>query len=264
MPRRPGFAAERRQRLLEMVRANGAVSMRDLAASLEASEATVRRDIRALEAEGLLDRRHGGAVAPGGLSREPTYRQKAQVAPAEKTAIARLAVELVEEGDAIVVGAGTTTRELARELIGFDSLTVVTNSLLVAQVLAEARGVEVVMTGGSLRGAIHALVGGAAEQTLASLRVRRAFISGNGLTAERGLSTPNMLVAGVDRALAHSAQEVVALVDHTKVGVDTMFQTVPADEIAFLVTDAQAPKPELAEFENAGVDVWVASVRDDA
>jgi DeoR/GlpR family transcriptional regulator of sugar metabolism len=238
--------------------------MRELAATLEASEATVRRDIRALEAEGLLDRRHGGAVAPGGLSREPTYRQKAQVAAAEKTAIARLAAELVEEGDAIVVGAGTTTRELARELIGFDSLTVVTNSLLVAQVLAEARGVEVVMTGGSMRGSIHALVGGAAEQTLASLRVRRAFISGNGLTAERGLSTPNMLVAGVDRALAHAAQEVVALVDHTKVGVDTMFQTVPADEIAFLVTDARAAKRELEEIENAGVDVWVATVPGDA
>ncbi|MER7544967.1 DeoR/GlpR family DNA-binding transcription regulator [Actinomadura sp.] len=260
MARRPGFAAERRQRLLEMVRANGAVSMRELAATLEASEATVRRDIRALEAEGLLDRRHGGAVAPGGLSREPTYQQKAKVAAAEKAAIARLAAELVEEGDAIVVGAGTTTREFARELLGFDSLTVVTNSLLVAQVLGESRGVEVVMTGGSLRGAIHALVGGAAEQTLASLRVRRAFISGNGLTAERGLSTPNMLVAGVDRALAHAAQEVVALVDHTKVGVDTMFQTVPADEIAFLVTDHQAPKAELEEIENAGVDVWVASV----
>jgi DeoR/GlpR family transcriptional regulator of sugar metabolism len=264
MARRPGFAAERRQRLLEKVRANGAVSMRELAATLEASEATVRRDIRALEAEGLLDRRHGGAVAPGGLSREPTYRQKAQVAAAEKAAIARLAAELVEEGDAIVVGAGTTTRELARELIGFDSLTVVTNSLLVAQVLAEARGVEVVMTGGSMRGSIHALVGGAAEQTLASLRVRRAFISGNGLTAERGLSTPNMLVAGVDRALAHAAQEVVALVDHTKVGVDTMFQTVPADEIAFLVTDARAAKRELEEIENAGVDVWVATVPGDA
>lgn len=73
-----------------------------------------------------------------------------------------------------------------------------------------------------------------------------------------------MLVAGVDRALAHAAQEVAALVDHTKVGVDTMFRTVPADEIAFLVADAQAPKPELDEFEDAGVDVWVASVRDAA
>ncbi|WP_084263166.1 DeoR/GlpR family DNA-binding transcription regulator [Actinomadura formosensis] len=259
MPRRPGFAAERRQRLLEMVRATGAVSLRDLASSLEASEATVRRDIRALEAEGLLDRRHGGAMAPGGLSREPTYRQKAGVAAAEKAAIARLAADLVDEGDAIVIGAGTTTRELARELAGFGALTVVTNSLLVAQVLAEARGVEVVMTGGSLRGAIHALVGGAAEQMLAGLRVRRAFISGNGLTAERGLSTPNMLVAGVDRALAQAAREVVALVDHTKVGVDTMFQTVPADEISYLVTDAGAPETELAGLASAGVEVRVAT-----
>lgn len=75
-------------------------------------------------------------MAPGGLSREPTYQQKAKVAAEEKAAIARLASDLIEEGDAVVIGAGTTTRELARELVGFDSLTVVTNSLLVAQVLA--------------------------------------------------------------------------------------------------------------------------------
>ncbi|MBW8487521.1 DeoR/GlpR family DNA-binding transcription regulator [Actinomadura parmotrematis] len=261
MTRRPGFAAERRQRLLELVRANGAVSLRDLATAVQASEVTVRRDIRALEAEGLLDRRHGGAMALGGLSWEPTYQQKAQVAAAEKAAIARAAAELLEEGDAVVIGAGTTTRELARELVGFRALTVVTNSLLVAQVLAESPGVEVVVTGGSLRGSIHALVGGAAEQTLASLRVRLAFISGNGLTAERGLSTPNMLVAGVDRALVHAAEEVVALVDHTKIGVDTMVQTVPADRIAHLVTDAAAPKDELAALEALGVRVRIAGRR---
>ncbi|MQY07671.1 DeoR/GlpR family DNA-binding transcription regulator [Actinomadura macrotermitis] len=260
MPPRPGFAAERRRRLLELVRANGAVALRDLAASLQASEATVRRDLRALEAEGLLDRPRGGAMAPGGLSREPTHRQKAAVAAAEKAAIARAAVELVDEGDAIVVGAGTTTRELARALAGFGTLTVVTNSLLVAGELAEARGVEVVVTGGSLRGSIHALVGGAAEQSLAALRVRRAFLSGNGLTAERGLSTPNMMVAGVDRALAHAAEEVVALVDHTKVGVDTMFQTVPVERIAHLVTDARTPAAGLAAFADAGVGVRVAPV----
>ncbi|WP_083982759.1 DeoR/GlpR family DNA-binding transcription regulator [Actinomadura hibisca] len=258
MAGRPGFAAERRQRLLELVRANGAVSLRELSAVLQASEATVRRDIRALEAEGLLDRRHGGAMAPGGLSWEPSYRDKAKVASAEKAAIARLAAELVDEGDAIVIGAGTTTRALARELLGCGSLTVVTNSLLVAQMLAQARGVEVVMTGGSLRGSIHALVGGAAEQTLAGLRVRRAFISGNGLSAERGLSTPNMLVAGVDRALARAAREVVALVDHTKVGVDTMCQTVPADQITHLITDSHTPPQQLAPFQTMGVDVRVA------
>lgn len=116
-------------------------------------------------------------------------------------------------------------------------LTVVTNSLLVAQALAHANRVEVVMTGGTLRGSNYALVGSGAEQSLQGLRVSRAFLSGSGLTAERGLSTSNMLSASVDRALVQAAGEVVVLADHTKLGSDTMFQTVPTDVITRLVTD---------------------------
>ncbi|AZM55115.1 DeoR family transcriptional regulator [Streptomyces sp. WAC 01529] len=231
------FAAERRQLILEMVRANGAVSLRELARVVQTSEVTVRRDVRALEAEGLLDRRHGGAVLPGGFTRESGFPQKSHLATAEKTAIADLAAGLVEEGEAIVVGAGTTTQELARRLARVPGLTVVTNSLLVAQALAHANRVEVVMTGGTLRGSNYALVGSGAEQSLQGLRVSRAFLSGSGLTAERGLSTSNMLSASVDRALVQAAAEVVVLADHTKLGTDTMFQTVPTDVITRLVTD---------------------------
>ncbi|MFH8560679.1 DeoR/GlpR family DNA-binding transcription regulator [Streptomyces sp. NPDC017988] len=231
------FAAERRQLILEMVRANGAVSLRELARVVQTSEVTVRRDVRALEAEGLLDRRHGGAVLPGGFTRESGFPQKSHLATAEKTAIADLAAGLVEEGEAIVIGAGTTTQELARRLARVPRLTVVTNSLLVAQALAHANRVEVVMTGGTLRGSDYALVGSGAEQSLQGLRVSRAFLSGSGLTAERGLSTSNMLSASVDRALVQAAAEVVVLADHTKLGTDTMFQTVPTDVITRLVTD---------------------------
>lgn len=220
-----------------MVRANGAVSLRELARVVQTSEVTVRRDVRALEAEGLLDRRHGGAVLPGGFTRESGIPQKSHLATAEKTAIADLAAGLVEEGEAIVVGAGTTTQELARRLARIPGLTVVTNSLLVAQALAHANRVEVVMTGGTLRGSNYALVGSGAEQSLQGLRVSRAFLSGSGLTAERGLSTSNMLSASVDRALVQAAAEVVVLADHTKLGSDTMFQTVPTDLITRLVTD---------------------------
>ena len=201
-----------------MVRANGAVSLRELARVVQTSEVTVRRDVRALEAEGLLDRRHGGAVLPGGFTRESGFPQKSHLATAEKTAIADLAAGLVEEGEAIVVGAGTTTQELARRLARVPGLTVVTNSLLVAQALAHANRVEVVMTGGTLRGSNYALVGSGAEQSLQGLRVSRAFLSGSGLTAERGLSTSNMLSASVDRALVQAAAEVVVLADHTKLG----------------------------------------------
>ncbi|MER7930383.1 MULTISPECIES: DeoR/GlpR family DNA-binding transcription regulator [unclassified Streptomyces] len=257
------FAAERRQLILEMVRANGAVSLRELARVVQTSEVTVRRDVRALEAEGLLDRRHGGAVLPGGFTRESGFPQKSHLATAEKTAIADLAASFVEEGEAIVVGAGTTTQELARRLARVPGLTVVTNSLLVAQALAHANRVEVVMTGGTLRGSNYALVGSGAEQSLQGLRVSRAFLSGSGLTAERGLSTSNMLSASVDRALVQAAAEVVVLADHTKLGTDTMFQTVPTDVITRLVTDEppghdDRAATELQALADQGVQIAVA------
>ncbi|MFF2521854.1 DeoR/GlpR family DNA-binding transcription regulator [Streptomyces liangshanensis] len=257
------FAAERRQLILEMVRANGAVSLRELARVVQTSEVTVRRDVRALEAEGLLDRRHGGAVLPGGFTRESGFPQKSHLATAEKTAIADLAASLVEEGEAVVVGAGTTTQELARRLARIPGLTVVTNSLLVAQALAHANRVEVVMTGGTLRGSNYALVGSGAEQSLQGLRVSRAFLSGSGLTAERGLSTSNMLSASVDRALVQAAAEVVVLADHTKLGTDTMFQTVPTDLISRLVTDEPPAHDdragtELQALADQGVQITVA------
>jgi DeoR/GlpR family transcriptional regulator of sugar metabolism len=256
--RKPVFGAERRMRILELLRANGTLSLRQLAEAVQSSEVTVRRDVRALEADGLLDRHHGGASLPGELSREPTYLQKAQVAKAEKAAIADLAAALVEDGDAIVVGPGTTTYAFAQRLTGHTDLTVVTNSLLVAQALSASPRVEVVLTGGTLRGSVQALVGGAAEASLAGLRMRRAFISGNGLTAERGLSTPNMQVASTDKALAASAEEVVVLADHTKIGTNTMVQTVPTDQIDHLVTGDAAAQDELDELGARGVRLHIA------
>jgi DeoR/GlpR family transcriptional regulator of sugar metabolism len=254
------FAAERRQRILELVRSSGAISLRELARQVQTSEVTVRRDLRALAAQGLLDRHHGGAALPGGLSHEPTYSEKTHVASDAKAAIAALAAGLVSDGDAIVVGAGTTTQAFAARLTRHSELTVVTNSLLVASGLAGARGVDVVMTGGTLRGSIHALVGGTTEHVLSSVQGTRAFISGNGLTATRGLSTPNLTVAGVDRALAGAAREVVVLADHTKIGTEALLQTVAADDIQHLVTDDASDPVELNALRDLGITIHVAAV----
>ncbi|MBP2323872.1 DeoR/GlpR family transcriptional regulator of sugar metabolism [Kibdelosporangium banguiense] len=252
------FAAERRQVILELVRSNGAVSLRELARIVKTSEVTVRRDLRHLEAEGMLARRHGGAVANDRTAYEPSYTEKAGVASDEKAAIADLAAELVAPGDAIVIGAGTTTQALAKRLARLPELTVVTNSLLVTQAFARSPGIEVMVTGGLLRGSIYALVGSSAEESLATLRVQRAFLSSNGLTAARGMSTPNAGVAGIDRAMAAAATEVVALVDNTKIGVDTMVQTVPAARISHVVTDSRADPAELAALRASGVKIYIA------
>ncbi|TDQ45871.1 DeoR/GlpR family DNA-binding transcription regulator [Actinorugispora endophytica] len=253
---KPVFAARRRERILELVRANGAMALRDIADQVRVSEVTVRRDVRTLEAEGLIDRRRGGAALPG----HPLAgkgRRAGGTAP-ELSAIARKAAPLVSDDDAIVLGPGEAVEALAAELTGRRGLTVVTNSLRVAQTLAAAPGVEVVMTGGTLRGSVLALVGGAAEQSLEGLRVRRAFVSGQGVTAERGLSTPNAAVAGVDRALAACAEEVIVLADHSRVGADTMVQTVAPEHIAHLVTDSHADPEVLMTLEDMGTTVYVA------
>jgi DeoR/GlpR family transcriptional regulator of sugar metabolism len=256
----PVFPAERRSRILDHLRITGSASLRELIELTNSSEVTTRRDLRALEAEGLLSRRHGGAVLHGGSVHEPSYAEKASVAAREKAAIAEVALSMISAGDAIVLGAGTTTQALAKRLSGFSELTVVTNSLLVAQALVRARGVEVFVTGGTLRGPIHALVGGSAEQALAGLRTPKAFLSGNGLTVEHGLSTPNLHMATIDRAIVAAGREVVVLADHTKVGVDTMVQTLPAADITTLITDDGVPAAELDRFRAVGIDVRVATV----
>jgi DeoR/GlpR family transcriptional regulator of sugar metabolism len=249
--------AERRRHILATARAKGVVSVAGLSHALEVSTATVRRDVRMMEDEGLLRRTRGGAALPSAFANEATYLEKAGESRAEKEAIAEAAATLVEPGDSILLGPGTTTLALANRLRTISELTVVTNSLLVIQAFAGNPGVEVVATGGILRRSIHALVGPSTEQSLASLKASRAFISGNGLTAERGLTTPNMLVATCDRALAAAGQQVIVLVDHTKVGLGTLYQTVAPSDVDVLFTDGAADADELDRLRQAGVDVRV-------
>jgi DeoR/GlpR family transcriptional regulator of sugar metabolism len=250
--------AERHRRILESLQSSGVVSMQDLADQLDASVVTIRRDLRALAADGMLHRTRGGAVARGALSYEPTYAEKAAQLMAEKQSIAEHALGLIEPGDSIVLGPGTTTLCLARLLPRVGDLTVVTNSLLVAEALADARSVEVVVTGGTMRRAIHALVGPGTEQALRGLRVNWGFMSGNGVNASRGLTTPNLLVAAADQAIAAASRRIAVLADHSKVGQETMCLTVPPERMGVLITDAAADQRELGLIRAGGVDVRIA------
>src|SRR5260370_2765527 len=152
------LAAERRRLIAESVRARGGVSVAEMAEWLATTEITSRRDLHAMAKDGWLVRTHGGAIRPSGVGHEPSYSEKAQQAAGEKAAIARLALDMIRPGDSIVLGPGTTTLALARLLVHSPELTVVTNSLLVAQALMEAPRVEVILTGGGLGRSLHAPV----------------------------------------------------------------------------------------------------------
>lgn len=259
----PGMIpAERRRHILSRARTHGVVSLRDLVDELGVSVSTLRRDLRDLVAEGLLERTRGGAVLPDSLAQEPSYLEKTGEAGAEKEAIAEAALPFVESGDSVLLGPGTTTLALARRLTEVPDLTVVTNSLLVVDALLNAPEIEVVVTGGALRRSIHALVGPGVEQSLGPIGVSTVFLSGNGVSPVRGLTTPNMLVADADRALASAAKRVIVLADYTKVGNETMCQTVPVDAIDVLITDPGADPDVVADLEHAGVRVLVPESTD--
>jgi DeoR/GlpR family transcriptional regulator of sugar metabolism len=264
LPRTVMFGAERRRLICELVRANKAVSLGDLARAVNVSETTVRRDLDTLEKRGVIQRTHGGAVLAQraeGLRYEPDTEAVQPPRVPEKAAIAALAATMVGDGEAIMVGAGTTAYEFAQRLAPTSPLTVLTNSMLVARALARTPHVELVLTSGSLDNSSLALVGSTAERWMAGHRVSRAFVSGTGLTADRGLSSSHLALSAVDRAMVGSAHEVIVLADHSKLGVETTYQVAPITRIDHLVTDDAPDTSVIESLQARGVRVHIAPPR---
>jgi DeoR/GlpR family transcriptional regulator of sugar metabolism len=251
--------AERRRRILEHVRMRGYASFQDLADIVGSSESTVRRDLRTMIAQGLLSPTRGGVGHPDGTPVDQAESGVGDdpVAP-ERAAIAARAAALVDPGSAILVGPGRTTFQMSRRLTDVGPLTVVTNSVPVTTALLRADHVDLVMVGGTLSRAINAFVGPLTEQSLHGLRGAQVYMSGEGVTTERGLTTPNVFAAATDIALVSAARQVVVLADHTKIGRDTMCQTVPTARIDVLITDAKADPATVQALLDAGVDVLIA------
>lgn len=233
------LAAVRQARILEEVRASGGVRVADLTAMLGVSDMTVRRDLDTLDRKGLLTKVHGGATPVDMASAvEPGFEAKKVRERLEKEAIAAHASTLIHPGMAIAITAGTTTWALAQHLAAIPSLTVVTNSLKVAEVLYDQSrpDLTVVLTGG-LRTPSDGLVGPIAVQAIRSLHVDLVVMGVHGIDARAGLTTPNLLEAETNRAMVESARRVVVVADHTKWGVVGLSQIAPLSAVDILLTD---------------------------
>jgi len=237
------LAALRQARILEEVRRTGGARVATLTEILGVSDMTVRRDLDALDSRGLLIKVHGGATSiDNPTTTEPEFETKNLRQRDEKAAIAKRAAELVQPGMSLAISAGTTTWALAHRLTDVPDLTVVTNSIKVAEVLyAQARSdLTVVLTGGA-RTPSGGLVGPVAVQSMTSLHVDLAFMGVHGFDADAGLTTPNMLEAETNRAMVGSAHQLVVLADHTKWGVVGFAQIAPLTAVTTLVVDDGLP-----------------------
>jgi DeoR/GlpR family transcriptional regulator of sugar metabolism len=239
-PRRPALARQRQALILEQVRELGAVRVADLVTTLGVSDMTVRRDLESLQGRGLIVKVHGGAAAiEGSSSFEPGFTAKSTLMQAEKNAIAGAAASLVATGTAIAISAGTTTYAMARLLTDVPGLTVLTNSVPVADVLyKDGRPDQTIILSGGVRTPSDALVGPFAVEVIRSLHVDIVFLGTHGMDSRSGFTTPNILEAETNRALIEAGRRLMVLADHTKwgtIGISSVGRLQEADTI---ITDA--------------------------
>ena len=252
------YAEERQQHILDRARAAGRVDVNSLAEALDVTPETVRRDLTILERHGVLRRVHGGAIPVERLGFEPGVETRTERYVAEKERIAKAALPHLPDEGTILLDAGTTTLRLA-ELIPRDhELTIVTNSLPIATMVAQHPGLSLYLLGGRVRGRTLAAVGAWVTDALSDVFVDVAFIGTNGLSVERGLTTPDQSEAAAKRAMITAARRSVVLTDHTKIGVDHFSRFADLSDIAAVITDAGLDPETVAEIEALGPEVVLA------
>jgi DeoR family fructose operon transcriptional repressor len=247
----------RQIRIREMLEAQGFVDLATLCRELESSESTIRRDLIALQEEGVLRRVHGGAMAAGPPGpRVDDFAGHARRMAQEKRRIAVATAALIEDGQTVILDAGSTVAAVARELLD-RSVHVVTNSLPIAEILAEARRVDVTLTGGQLDSAFGVVLGPLCEQMLGELAVDVAIMGIGGVT-EKGLSNSNPLVVGSERKMIEVARKVVIVSDHTKFGRAALIPLAPLEVVDVVVSDTGLGPEHRSWLGAHGIEVRLA------
>lgn len=233
---------ERRQHILSIAQIQGRVLVSELSEDLNISQITIRKDLDHLQAKGLVQRTHGGAlpVQAGALS-DPSLKEKEKAHHHEKQRIGAAAAKMVQEGQCVMLDSGTTTTAVAFALKKFSRLTVITNAVNIA---AELTGTdfEVILTGGTLRKNSFSLVGPLAEDMLSEMHADILFLGVDGFDTEVGLTTPNVLESRVNRAMVRSATKVVAVCDSTKFNRRSLSRIVVPSAIHHVITDKNLPE----------------------
>ena len=249
------LAEERRQKLLSLTAERGRARITDLAETFGVSEMTIHRDIQWLELQGFVRKMHGG-VAHVGVEETP-YRERIVQQHAQKQAIARAAAKLIRPGWTIYLSPGTTTTEIARALPK-EELTVVTNSLPIAQLLMTTTDLEVVLTGGSVRRHAEALVGEVAEASVSKMFINLAFVGATGLDPEGGLTVYSESEAQVLHHVLRAARKTVVVSDSSKWGKVMGPLVAPLTNVHTLISDPGLPKDAVKFLERHDISVILA------
>jgi DeoR/GlpR family transcriptional regulator of sugar metabolism len=246
---------ERLRHVLELLEHRDSVPVTELAETFSVSEVTVRSDLTLLARQGLVARVRGGVRALNQGQSEVGFDLRLRLEVERKRAIARGAAALVGEGEAVALDSSTTAYYLALELRTMRELVVVTNGLLVATALADAPGITVLVTGGTLRLSAMSLVGDLGTDVLRTTRINKGFLGARGLSLERGLMDLNPDEVRIKQEMADACEQVYGIFDGTKWHRSALLAFVPTNDLTGIVTDSSAPAAEVDAWRAKGIDV---------
>ena len=249
---------QRRESILQQLTRKGSVQVTDLVQEFGVSAVTIRNDLSALEAQGLATRSHGGATLTRTPPPEQSIRQKDAINQEQKDRIGALAATLVQEGDNIIIDSGTTTISLARHLREASNVTVMTNGLNIAWELADAPGVDLILTGGLLRKQSLSIQGTQAEACLQAYSFDKLFLGVDGFDLQFGVTTHHEAEASLNHKMVERAKKIIVLTDASKFGRVSLHRIVQLDRVDTVITDASI-SPEYREgLQKLGIELLIA------
>jgi DeoR/GlpR family transcriptional regulator of sugar metabolism len=249
---------DRRDRIIQILRQQDEVSVHELNQRLGVSEVTIRKDLQQLEDQGYLTRVRGGAVFSGRGQLELRFAARQQIRLEEKRRVADCAMAYVRPGSTIFLDGSSTVFQMTRLLRNLSGLTVITNGLYAALELSFAPAVTTIVVGGTLRSHTSSLVDVLSPELLRRLHVDVAFLSCRGFTIEHGLMESDLREAQLKRAMVRASQQVVALIDHAKVGQVFVASSVLPEEIDHLIVDRGLPPEQRSAIKEAGIMLELA------
>ena len=249
---------DRQQQILQLLERLQRISVAELCDRFAVSAATARRDLESLASQGKIQRVHGGAIVLTQLPPEQPVLQRQNEQVDEKKRIGQAAAALVQDGETIFLGSGTTVLEATRFLRIHRGLTVLTNSLPVVNALSGEEGMTVICLGGILRLSELSFIGHITEQALAEVRADKIFMGMRAISLEYGLTQEYLPETMTDRLILKAGKEIVVLADHTKFGRAATVRLAPLESIHTIVTDTGTPQDFLEAVQALGLRVVIS------
>lgn len=260
---------QRHKEILRLLEQEGSVKTRTLCGLLKTSRETVRRDLETLEKQKKLKRIHGGAIKLGTVNESgntyTSFQQRSRVSMEYKEAIAYEAAKLISPGQVVALDCGTTALALAKVIKRqFTVLTVVTNSLAIANELADAEGITLLLTGGIYSPDEQGFLSDMATLILPHINIDIFFITTCGISLERGITYQRMEDVSIQAKLMEASGKTIVITDSSKLGVNSLARMCGIEEIAMVVTDSRAPAATIQALEQAGIHVVISKEPQDS